>query len=344
MDGLERWALAAAAGTLSEAVTYPLDLIKTRLQLQNERGRALSGEAARGALTYSQMFLHVARTEGVRALFAGCGVAVVRQVFNAGVSVALYPSVRAATLSEGETAATAPLWKRAAAGALTGGLGQALANPADVVKVRVQADGRGRLLGVPPRYAGAVDCARQIAASEGLPGFYAALRSSVWRGAVINSAGIASYDATKQVTLALVGGEGVLPQLVGSLVTGVVTAVVSTPLDVVKTRLMANPGAYASPTECLATLVRTEGLVSMVSGGGRGRGQGGEEGGGCPPAPAMLRTPPLNHSHPCRPPPAAPPATQYKGLVPTYKRQALFNFVFWMSLEELQAAVGAQRL
>lgn len=298
MDGLERWALAATAGALSEAVTYPLDLIKTRLQLQNELGRSITGDVARAHLSYTQMFVQVAKSEGFAALFAGSGVAMARQTFNAGVSVALYPTIRRSFLSEGESAANAPLWKRAMAGAVTGGVGQLLAQPADVVKVRVQADGRNKLLGKPPRYTGALECARQIVAAEGLMGFYAALRSSVWRGAVINSAGIASYDATKQATIRLLGtSEGVLPQLVGSLCTGVVTAVVSAPLDVVKTRLMANPSAYSSPSDCLRQLIKTEGIASI-----------------------------------------------YKGLVPTYKRQAIFNFVFWLSLEHLQEAFGSERL
>jgi solute carrier family 25 uncoupling protein 27 len=41
-----------------------------------------------------------------------------------------------------------------AAGALSGSLGQLVANPFDVVKVRLQADGRLKALGQEPRYRG----------------------------------------------------------------------------------------------------------------------------------------------------------------------------------------------
>jgi hypothetical protein len=146
------------------------------------------------------MALHVLRTEGPRALYAGAGVASFRQVFNAGISVGIYHDVRALLLAPGERAADAPLWKRALAGALTGCAAQLVANPADVVKVHVQADGRLRLAGGAPRYSGALDAAAKIFAREGgLRGFYVGLRASLWRAAILNSAGISAYDHTKQL-------------------------------------------------------------------------------------------------------------------------------------------------
>lgn len=298
MDTLERWGYSALAGIVSEAITYPLDMIKTRLQLQNELGRSLQGSVASVQLSYSQMAVAVVKNEGAPALFAGAPVAMIRQVFNAGVSVSLYPEVREMMLGAGEDAANAPLWKRVVAAGCTGSLAQTVSIPFEVIKTRQQADGRLRLLGKQPRYNGAVDAASKIWAQEGVAGFYTALSSSVWRAAIINAAGISSYDATKQLVIKLMGTDkGVAPQLVGSLVTGVVSAVVSAPLDVVKTRIMNDPKAYRGPNDCLRQLIKTEGVMSL-----------------------------------------------YKGFIPVYKRQAIFNFVFWMALEEIQIATGGKRL
>jgi hypothetical protein len=264
---LERWAYAGVAGVVSEFATYPLDMIKTRLQLQNEIGKSLTGGAATTQLSYTQMARAVVATEGATALYAGATVAIVRQIFNAGVSVGLYGSVREALLGAGEDAASVPLWKRVLAGGVSGSIAQAIANPADVVKVRVQADGRLRMVGKAPRYAGALDATRKIWAAEGAAGFYTAVGSSVWRAAIINAAGISSYDHTKQLVIRVAGSDrGLLPQLVGSLVTGVVSAVVSAPLDIVKTRMMNNPAAYRGPNDCLRQLIANEGLLSAYKG------------------------------------------------------------------------------
>ena len=322
---LRRWALAGAAGVASELVTYPLDMLTTRMQLQNELGRRLGAAVvvaaaaataaapAAGppppppppppALSLTRMALQVVRTEGARALYAGAAVASVRQVFNAGISVGIYHDVRALLLAPGETPAHAPLWKRALAGALTGCCAQLVANPADVVKVRVQADGRLRLAGGAARYAGALDAARKIWALEGgARGFYVGLRASLWRAAILNSAGISAYDHTKQLvarhdplSATRLGGAG--PQLAGSAVTGVVSAVVAAPVNVVRTRVMNDLRYRGRMLDCAVQLVRAEGAGGL-----------------------------------------------FKGFVPTLHRQVLFNGIFWLALEQLQTALGQERL
>ena len=45
----------------------------------------------------------------------------------------------------------APLYQKAGLGLFCGGVGQFLANPFDLVKVQMQAEGRRRLQGLPPR-------------------------------------------------------------------------------------------------------------------------------------------------------------------------------------------------
>jgi len=154
---------------------------------------------------------------------------------------------------------------------LTGGIGQAVASPTDVVKVRLQADGRLRALGKPPRYTGTLDAFRRIAADDGLRGFYKGIGPSVQRAAIINGCGIASYDHTKQFLLATLGTEeGLAAKVVGALVSGLVSALVSTPFDVVKTRIMNQPATgaslYRGPLDCAVKTARAEGVLALYKG------------------------------------------------------------------------------
>jgi solute carrier family 25 (mitochondrial uncoupling protein), member 27 len=66
---VKRWALAAVSACLAETVTFPLDFTKTRLQLQNELGRSLTGEVAvgRGAGMLSTA-VSIAQKEGIAAM------------------------------------------------------------------------------------------------------------------------------------------------------------------------------------------------------------------------------------------------------------------------------------
>lgn len=156
-------------------------------------------------------------------------------------------------------------------GGITGGLGQLIAQPTDTVKIRVQADGRLKLQGKPPRYNGVFDAFKRIVAEEGVAGYYRGLGPSISRAAVINGCGIASYDHTKQLTLKITGQkEGLFARIVGSLISGLVSALVSCPFDVVKTRLANQPqGAgrlYSGMLDCGIKTVRAEGVMSLYKG------------------------------------------------------------------------------
>lgn len=109
-----------------------------------------------------------------------------------------------------------------------------------------------------------------VLTSAAVAGFFSGVRPSVTRAAVINGCGIAAYDHSKQLTLRITGAEdGLLPRVVGSLISGFVSAVVSTPLDVVKTRLMSQPAdkrLYKGMIDCASKTVRGEGLMALYAG------------------------------------------------------------------------------
>ncbi|KAM5584768.1 hypothetical protein ABKV19_004230, partial [Rosa sericea] len=72
-----------------------------------------------------------------------------------------------------------------------------VANPTDLVKVRLQAEGKlpG---GVPRHYSGAKDNYFTIARQEGLGALWTGLGPNVARNAIINAAELASYDQVEE--------------------------------------------------------------------------------------------------------------------------------------------------
>lgn len=290
------WARPAVAAVVSELATYPLDLLRTRLQL----ARAAAAGAPplpRGLLAAAR---HVASAEGAGALFRGAGVSVVRQLCNAGVSVGAYPHVRSLLSGGGRGGDDTPLRARVGAGALTGVAAQALAHPLDTLKTRLQAERRslpsvggpsgsgGVGRGGGSSGGGALAVARAIYASGGAAAFYAALPSSLTRAAVINGVGISTYDVAKRALQARAGADdGLGPVLGASVASGAASALVATPLDVVKTRIMLAPaGAYAGALDCAVKVAAAEGARALT-----------------------------------------------RGFVPVLQRQWLFNVVFWLVLE-----------
>ena len=146
-----RWMAAGLCSCISETVTFPLDILKTRLQLQNELGVTLSGEKAKTKLGMFQIMKNIVKNEGITALYTGLPASLLRCVLYGGVGVGLYSPVRRNLLNlyketfsiqEEINPRNSPLVIKMLSGAITGSIGQFIALPTDIVKVRLQADKR----------------------------------------------------------------------------------------------------------------------------------------------------------------------------------------------------------
>ena len=256
----------ATSCSVADSLCLPLDFLKVRMQLQNE----LMAPAGAPRLGVLPMAVHIVRTEGFTAFYTGLPAAVLRQSTYGGLCFASYPILRDG-LSPSASASDAPLWARVVAGGVAGACASALANPTDVVKVRLQADGRLQALeGTPPRYSGTGSAFVAILRQEGVGAFYRGTLPNVQRATVVNGVGIAAYDHSKQSARALLGeGDSLSARFVAALVGGVVTSLAGCPFDVVKTRMM-NQGLggapYSSTWECLAATVRVEGILALWKG------------------------------------------------------------------------------
>lgn len=253
-----RFACTSTACVLADSACLPADLLKVRLQLQNE---LLPASAPR--LGVVAMARQIIKSEGALAFWSGLPAAATRQACYGGLSFFAYPFVRDA-LSGGQEA-TVPT--QMAAGAISGGCAAAVANPTDVVKLRLQADGRRALEGLPRRYDGVGSAFRAVVAERA---FWRGLGPNVARASVVNGAGLFVYDYSKALARKVSAGEDTLSgRFVSALASGVATAAVGAPFDCVKTRLMAKDAAEATfrgPLHCVVETVRAEGPRALYKG------------------------------------------------------------------------------
>ena len=265
----QKWFCAAVSAGIAETITMPLDVTKTRLQLQNELGRPLvappsssasssasssvsssasssaSGAAPRAPPPKGMLAMasSIARQEGVTRLFKGTECAVARQALCGGIGVGLYQPVR--TVITGGSDSSTFLQKIAAA-SLTGTIGQLAAAPLDVIKVRLQADGRLELLGETPRYRGMGHAMVTIPREEGFAALYKGLTPSLGRAAIMYGTSCATYDQAKTTVVAMPGStlrpDALATHMLCSGMSGLVAALVSCPFDVIKTRCVLRVG------------------------------------------------------------------------------------------------------
>ena len=158
-----------------------------------------------------------------------------RQILFGGLRIGLYEPIKNLYVGK-DHEGDVPLHLKIAAGLTTGGLGIAVASPTDLVKVRMQAEGK-LPAGVPRKYPSAMAAYGIIAKQEGVAALWTGLTPNVARNSVINAAELASYDQVKSSLMAAGMEDGVLTHLLSGLGAGFVACCVGSPVDVVKNRL-----------------------------------------------------------------------------------------------------------
>eukprot|EP00667_Euglena_gracilis_P031729 EG_transcript_46697 len=111
------------AAAVAELVTYPMDVIKVRMQAHTTQTTTMT------------LGLAVWKGEGVSSLYRGLAPAVMRHWVYTGARVALYEQLRNTSNHQN--------WGfmgQVVSGGVAGGLGQFLASPTDLLKVRLQTD------------------------------------------------------------------------------------------------------------------------------------------------------------------------------------------------------------
>lgn len=300
---LWKYALSATASTVAETVTFPLDLTKTRLQIQGEKANVKAdGIAAvsrkRGMITTAA---GIVREEGILKLWQGLSPAVGRHFVYTGVRMGAYEEIREKVFGRNKDGSF-PVWKAAAGGLFAGSLGQFAASPMDLVKVQMQMEGKRRLEGKPPRVRGTIDALSQTIKRGGIRGLWAGWVPNVQRAALVNMGDLATYDTVKHALLRNTNlTDNWICHGVSSATSGLVAATLGTPADVVKTRIMNQPRDktnrglyYRSSLDCLMKAVKNEGFFSL-----------------------------------------------YKGFIPTWSRMAPWSLTFWLSFEKIRVLSGA---
>jgi len=208
----------------------------------------------------------VAREEGTGALWKGLGPGLQRQVIYGGLRIGLYDPVKqfCTNIAGGDS-----IGVKIAAGLLSGAIGITIASPTDLVKVRMQSQGK-LPPGTAPKYPSAISAYKIIIKEEGLGALWTGLGPNVARNALINAAELASYDQIKQSLL----GTGVFQDnaychMASSLGAGFIAVCVGSPVDVVKSRMMGAPvGTYSSMFDAFVQTARKDGMLAFYNGFG----------------------------------------------------------------------------
>ncbi|KAG6603605.1 mitochondrial uncoupling protein 1-like [Cucurbita maxima] len=255
------FASSAFAACFAEVCTIPLDTAKVRLQLQK---KAVAGDALPKYRGMLGTVATIAREEGLASLWKGIVPGLHRQCVYGGLRIGLYEPVKTFYVGS-DFVGDVPLSKKILAALTTGALGITIANPTDLVKVRLQAEGK-LPPGVPRRYSGALSAYSTIVRQEGVGALWTGIGPNIARNAIINAAELASYDQVKQTILKIPGfTDNVITHLLAGLGAGFFAVCIGSPVDVVKSRMMGD-STYKNTLDCFIKTLRNDGPLAFYKG------------------------------------------------------------------------------
>eukprot|EP01117_Protostelium_nocturnum_P005829 TRINITY_DN2103_c0_g1_i1.p1 TRINITY_DN2103_c0_g1~~TRINITY_DN2103_c0_g1_i1.p1 ORF type:complete len:305 (+),score=75.04 TRINITY_DN2103_c0_g1_i1:102-1016(+) len=259
----KQFLLGGLSGCTAAVFTHPIDLIKVRMQIEGE------GNASAKKSGMLQTGSHVVKSEGVASLYKGLSASLLRQATYTTVRFGLYLQIKDYLVKSGYSGIGMTVLSSMLAGA-----GGAIAgSPADVVLVRMQADGK---LPVEQRrgYKNAIDGLIKIVKNEGAMALTRGCIPNVYRAMLMTTGQLASYDLSKSFLLKHTSlKDGFYLHVSASLMAAFVASVITNPADVIKTRIMnqqkaSQPGqvVYKSSIDCALKIIQKEGPLGLWKG------------------------------------------------------------------------------
>jgi solute carrier family 25 uncoupling protein 8/9 len=240
---------AGVAACWAEFVTLPIDSAKVRMQLGHNMGDVL-------------------KKEGVSSLYRGLGPGLQRQAIFASLRIGLYEPIRGQVCKiTGDEAERPRMHTKIIAGLASGFIGISVANPTDLIKVRMQGDAA---LG--PKHGGVMGVYKHVIKTEGLKGLWKGYDVNVVRNSIITAAELVGYDCGKEFCLERGMEDGIQTHAASAMFAGLCASVIGNPIDTVKTRIFrSSDAAYTGPkykgiADCFVKTVRNEGPLALYKG------------------------------------------------------------------------------
>jgi len=250
--------LGSVAGAFGATMVYPIDLVKTRMQNQRKAGPGVR-------LLYNNSwdcFKKVLSAEGFRGLYSGLGPQLVGVAPEKAIKLTVNDLVRGLLANdEGDVSVPAEL----VAGGSAGACQVVFTNPLEIVKIRLQVQGEA---------AGAArQSAMSIVRELGLLGLYRGATACLMRDVPFSAIYFPSYAHLKREVF----GEGQKKRLktwellAAGAAAGIPAAYLTTPFDVIKTRLQVaarkHETAYTGVWNAAQRIFREEGFAAFFKGG-----------------------------------------------------------------------------
>jgi solute carrier family 25 (mitochondrial oxoglutarate transporter), member 11 len=216
--------LGGISGCVATMLIQPIDMIKVRIQVLSEMGHK--------NIQVMKITKDLIRDQGVLYLYKGLDSALLRQVLYGTTRLGLFYSILDMIRKRRKEPT---MIQKSTVSFLSGAVASLIASPADLILVRMQADGT-----LPPEerrnYQNVFDGIRKVIKQEGIKKLWTGCLPSLTRAAVMNLANLAPFEECKERL------KNIIPNVayrtvVSSMIASFFAALSSLPFDNAKTKL-----------------------------------------------------------------------------------------------------------
>lgn len=262
------------AGALAgcEAVTFtnPIEVVKTRMQLQGELSTVKTPKIYKNPV---QALWLICKNEGLRGAQKGLLPSYLYQIGLNSTRIGLYEPVRRSFNTVFYPKLEPDQVKNVAIDVLaamtTGVIGAIISSPIYLVKTRMQSFSDKVKIGEQTHYKSTWSGLTQIYHQEGPSGLFRGVDAAILRTAAGSAAQLPLYNFSKNelVKTGYFDDAKTALQMTCALVAGFGVAIVMNPFDVVLTRVYNQKGdLYSGPVDCILKTVKTEGFFALYKG------------------------------------------------------------------------------
>jgi len=255
-----QFAAGAVAGVSEILVMYPLDVVKTRVQLQTSTG---------GADHYTGMvdcFRKIIKNEGASRLYRGITAPILMEAPKRATKFAAndkWGQFYRSTFGMPKMTQSLSILTGATAGATEA----FVVVPFELVKIRLQDKASAG------KYAGPADALMKIIRSEGPLALYNGLESTLWRHILWNAGYFGCIFQVRALLPKATTTNGQIGNdIISGTIGGTVGTLLNTPMDVVKSRIQNSPKIAGSIQKynwawpATGTVFKEEGFAALYKG------------------------------------------------------------------------------
>ena len=222
--------IAAIFGVL---ITNPLDVIKTRYQINKNKNSSIS-----------KTVYQTIKTESIFTLWSGLTPAIIRAITYGGLRLGLYPFI--CENSNG-------VLNNFTSSLLSGALAAFLTNPIELIKVHVQTSNIK---------VSTIEQIKFFYKSFGIVGFWNGTLPAMQRAALLTAGQVGCYDTIRSylADYTIFSNKSLLT-ISSAWIAGIATTTVTSPFDVLKVRRMKEGKSIT-----LASILKSEGIQVIFKG------------------------------------------------------------------------------